>query len=140
MYLTAQRVISSSGENGINGFLYEHGDVAWETPPDPTSESIGKLVHSFITVPPGNNHVMSFVDVVAPDGTPYERIGEQIAAWIATKVIDRRPLPWADVVEDMRFGLDMTATYARAWKSEVAALIAACRMTHERYELPTESP
>lgn len=135
MYLTAQRVISPSGENGINGFLYEHGTVAWETPPDPASESAGKLVHSFITVPPGSNRVVSFVDVVAPDDTPYERIGERIASWIAARVIDRRPLPWTDVVEDMRFGLNMTATYARAWKLEVAALIAACRMTHERREL-----
>lgn len=84
--------------------------------------------------------VSSFVDVVAPDGTSYERIGEKIAAWIAAQVIDRRPLPWNDVVEGMRFGLDMTATYARTWKTEVAALIAACRLTRERHEIPQESP
>lgn len=140
MYLTAQRVISPSSEIGINGFLYEHGTVAWETPPDPTSESVGKLVHSLITVPPGSNRVVSFVDIVAPDGTPYERIGTQIATWIAAKVIDRRPLPWADLVEDMRFGLDMTTTYARVWRLEVAELLATCRMTHERRELPEETP
>ena len=36
----------------------------------------------------------------------------------------------------MRFGIYMTATFAKVWKSEVARLLTTCQMTCERYTLP----
>lgn len=136
MYLTAQRVISPNDENAINGFLYEHGAVTWETPPAPIAGAIGELVHTFILVPQGGNKVMSYIDVVAPDGTPYERIRERIFPWMVTRASARQSLPWTDVVEDMRFGLHMIAAYAKVWKSEVTRLLTMCQMTLDRYTLP----
>ena len=136
MYLTAQRVISPSGENGINGFLYEHGTVTWEKPPEPIKNAIGELVHTFIMVTPGNNQVMSYVDVIAPDNTPYARIRERIFPWFSAQACAQQPLPWTGIVEDMRFGLHMTAAYAKAWKSEVTKLIAVCQLTLDRCTLP----
>jgi len=139
MYLTAQRVISSSDENGINGFLYEHGAGAWELPPEPIAGSIGELVHTFIMVTPGDNKVVSFLDIVAPDGTPYDRVRALILSWLAAQASVSQPLPWTGVVESMRFGLHMTATYAKLWKSEVAKLLTACQMTLD-HAADTEGP
>lgn len=135
MYLTAQRVISPGGENGINGFLYEHGAIAWGTPPQPIAGSIGELVHTFIMVPPGNNKVVSYVDVVAPDGTSYESIRDRIFPWLEAQP-STQPLPWTGVVEDMRFGLHMVASFAKVWRSETARLLTTCKVTFDRYKLP----
>jgi hypothetical protein len=137
VYLTAQRVISTGGESGINGFLYEHAVTRWgTTPPELIDGAIGELVHTFILVPPGDNKVVSYVDIVAPDGTTYDRIRAQIVPWMATQARERPSLPWTGVVEDMRFGLHMTETYAKAWKPEVAKLLLTCQMTLDRYTLP----
>jgi hypothetical protein len=139
VYLTAQRVISAGGESGINGFLYEHGTVAWETPPEPIGGAIGELVHTFIMVPQGGNKVMSYVDVVAPDGTLYESIRERVFPWMVAQASAGHSLPWTGVVEDMRFGLHMISTYAKTWKSEVAKLLMTCQMTLDRYTLPAST-
>lgn len=136
MYLTAQRVISPSRENGINGFLFEHGTVAWALPPEPITGAIGELVHTFILVPPGGNKVMSYVDIIAPDGTPYDRIHNRIIPWMAARASAQQGLPWTSDDEDMRFGLHMVSAYAKAWKSEAAKLLLACQMTLDRYTLP----
>ena len=142
MFLTAQRVISPGGENGVNGFLYEHGDVAWETPPEPIAGSIGVLAHSFLSVTPtGDNKVVSYLDIVAPDGTSYPRVRELIVPWLAAQTAEKQVLPWTGVIEDVRFGLHMTAAYTRAWRAEVARLMLVCQMTLDRYEMPaTEEP
>ncbi len=136
MFLTAQRVISSRGENGINGFLYEHGAVVWEAPPEPIAGSIGELVHQFILVTPGDNKIVSFLDIVAPDGTPYVSVRELIVPWLVAQASAQQPLPWTGIVESMRFGLHMTAACAKLWKSEVSKLLTACQMTLDRYTLP----
>lgn len=135
MYLTAQRVVSSGNENGINGFLYEHGVVAWDPPPDPVSgmgDAIGELVHSLISVTPGDNRVVSYVDIVAPDGTPYEGVFLPIFTWMTERSSAREPFPWVGVVGDMRFGLHMVSAYAKTWREEVSRLLSACQMTLER--------
>jgi hypothetical protein len=94
MYLTAQRVISPRGENGINGFLYEHEAAnAWETPPELIVGACGVLVHSFILVTQGGNNVVSYVDIVAPNGTSYAHICERLVLWLATKAAEQQPLP-----------------------------------------------
>jgi hypothetical protein len=72
MYATAQRV-SRNGHTGVNAFLYLHGqDFVW--PEDASSlpeQGPGTLTErQSISIPPGQNPVHSFLDVVAPDGTP----------------------------------------------------------------------
>lgn len=133
MYLTAQRVVSPSGENGINGFLYKHDVVAWDIPPEAVTGSVGELVHAFIVVPQGGNNVMSYVDVVAPDGTPYDRIRTQISSWMMEQASAQLPLPWTGVTENIRFGLHMVSTYAKDWRREATQLLMACQMTIDEY-------
>jgi hypothetical protein len=78
MYATAHRV-SRNGQTGINAFLYLHGrDFPW--PEDasslPDTEPGMPTDRQSISVPPGNNPVHSYLDVVAPDGTPRSSILE----------------------------------------------------------------
>lgn len=91
MYIASQRVRSAAGLNGINTFYHEHngvdgGDLDWEhvnldrlleNPP-------GKPVSESIEVTPGQNHVLSYLDVICPDATP---ISDVLAAIKATKSI-----------------------------------------------------
>lgn len=72
MYATAHRV-SRNGQMGVNAFLYLHGqDFPW--PEDasslPEAEPGTPTDRQSISVPPGSNPVHSYLDVLAPDGTP----------------------------------------------------------------------
>ena len=138
MYLTAQRVISPGGEDGINGFLYEHGEP-WDIPPEPADGAVGELVHTLITLPPGGNKVMSYIDIVAMDGTPYDRIHARLIPWIVERCRGEVPMPWAGACEDMRFGFHMARPYAIAWRTEASRLITACRMTLAEFR-PRQPP
>lgn len=71
MYATAHRV-SRAGQSGINTFLHLHGQ-AFSWPQDarnlPETNS-GELKGQWIQLKPGGNQVHSYLDVLAPDGTP----------------------------------------------------------------------
>lgn len=75
MYATAQRVRTSKGVVGINAFLHEHGEESQELNWSTISISQisdynpGKMVAQLAEVVPGGNSVLSFLDVLAPDGT-----------------------------------------------------------------------
>lgn len=132
MYLTAQRVISPEGNNGINAFLYEHGQNAWEAPPELVPGSFGTLMNmSLLVTPVGANEVVSYVDIVAPDGADWEIVSRQLFDWTKGQASAKSPLPWSAVMGDYRFVLHMTAFYAKDWKSEVGVLIGACRRALE---------
>lgn len=85
MYATAQRVRSEEGREGVNGFLHLHGeDFPW--PPEPwrlPEQEPGDQVGEYIEVPPGGNTVRSYLDVLAPDGTPASEIDAALAGlWL----------------------------------------------------------
>jgi hypothetical protein len=75
MYVTAHLVRSPGGDEGINGWIHEHGSIPWPTslpdilklvetnPGEPLRESLGLC-------PVGGNSVLAYLDVLAPDGTP----------------------------------------------------------------------
>lgn len=75
MYATAHRVRTSQGAIGINAFLHEHGEagqaINWSTASISriTDHDPGALVAQTTEIAPGGNAVLSFLDVVAPDGT-----------------------------------------------------------------------
>lgn len=76
MYATAQRVRSRAGAVGINGFLHVHGvHFLWPEQPWllPERDS-GAQTHEHIEVPPGGNEVISYLDVLAPDGAAPEEV------------------------------------------------------------------
>lgn len=75
MYATAHRVRTSQGAIGINAFLHEHGEegqaINWSTVSISriADHEPGALVAQATAVAPGGNSVLSFLDVLAPDGT-----------------------------------------------------------------------
>ncbi|HEX5752511.1 MAG TPA: hypothetical protein VFZ09_40270 [Archangium sp.] len=72
MYATAHRV-SRNGQTGVNAFLYLHGrDFPWPENASslPDTKPGTPTDRQSISVPPGSNPVHSYLDVVAPDGTP----------------------------------------------------------------------
>ena len=122
MYVTAHRVRRpSSGAEGINAFLHTHGGCEWEAPPAPEHEP-GELIDSIIDpiVPPPGNRVRSYIDVVAPDGTPTQRI---LNAFTEVVAFEPRALPFEVRVGDVWFRASMEDTLAAAWQPELALLM-----------------
>jgi len=81
MYLTAQRVRNLSGKMGINVLLHRHGaqdipGMSWQDPDvELVAESFpGSVVAQNLEIPPGKNHVMSYLDVVTDDSVEAEHI------------------------------------------------------------------
>ena len=140
MYLTAQRVRAPDGKIGVNGFLYEHAaDVTWSEPPKPAAGSVGELVHSFLMVPPGGNQVLSFIDIVAPNGMSYAALDTRIRAWL-TAGTPEQPLPWTWSDAEVRLGLHMVSAYVKAWRAEAGRLLATCQLTIDRYTRDSTQP
>ncbi len=82
MYLTAHRLVTPLGDEGVNAFLHLHGDqFAWPDDPAPLATSNpGEIVERNTEVPPGGNRVLAYLDVLAPDGTPAAEIRAALLA------------------------------------------------------------
>jgi len=81
MYATAHRLVSPIGEEGTNAFLHLHG-AAYPWPDDPGSlieRDPGAVVERATELAPGGNRVVSFLDVLAPDGTTRAAVAEAVA-------------------------------------------------------------
>lgn len=81
MYLTAQRV-EGRGREGINAFLHDapnENETNWKLFDEGHIE-IGDLIRQRVTVPPGLNSVLSFVDLVGPG----ELTGELVRSLLDT--------------------------------------------------------
>lgn len=72
MYATAHRVLSLSGQTGINTFVHFHGaEYLWPAEPWRLPETEpGTLSREQVEVRVGGNRVRSYLDILAPDGTP----------------------------------------------------------------------
>lgn len=116
MYLTAHYVRSKSRIEGINAFLHHHGPhFAW---PDDASaladEEPGKIVRERVDLPRGFNHVRSYLDVLAPDGTPNAKLTAAITA--LTSALDDQPNPTVFTHGNVtiRFGVELGLERLRA--------------------------
>ncbi len=78
MYVTAHRVTKdATGETGINAFLFRHGSPRplvtdnWtqDQVDNVTYQNPGILVKQKLNVSAGSNMVLSYLDIIAPDGT-----------------------------------------------------------------------
>ncbi len=73
MYITAQRVISEEGQQGINSFFHLHRPNKQPKPATPSDvvsvaeSNTGKLIKDQVEIKPGGNRVRSYLDIVAPD-------------------------------------------------------------------------
>ena len=84
MYITAHRVQNAAGLEGVNAFVHRHGDCSW--PVDASrmpEENPGVLAMQRIELPPGGNAVVSYLDVLAPDGWPWEQVDQALTGlWL----------------------------------------------------------
>ena len=97
MYLTAQRVrVTRGGQGGINAFVFRHGSVGanvnWEAPDfdELITRNPGDLVARSTQVRPGGNHVLSFLDVLAPDAVTGHELGEAFQDMSITMPLEAR--------------------------------------------------
>jgi hypothetical protein len=125
VYLTAQRVVAvSSGDEGINAFHHRHAQQ-WNGPP-PTSipdTNPGKLVNRAIEVAPGGNSVRSYLDIIAPEATPWSDIREALVAVAANCATT--PFPWSSVIGNIKILASMDPRLSPSWQSELALLYQA---------------
>jgi hypothetical protein len=92
MRLTAQRVASPEGKEGINAFCYLHGPQTWlDEPPADVINNPGHLAHSHVEVLPPGNRVRSYLDVLAPDHVPSDKIARDVIDAVA--LLFNRSLP-----------------------------------------------
>ena len=123
MYLTAQRVRHPEGPEGINAFYYQSGvDVmAPEFRPQRTPDADpGELVHEIITLAPPGNRVRSYLDIVAPDGTPAVTIRRAFAT--AAGTAQPIELPFAVDASPCWFRFGAEQALAAMWRQELRML------------------
>lgn len=75
MYVTAHRVRDGRGTEAVHAFIHEHGPVEWPTDVVDWPETHpGKLVGQRTTLRVGGNTVLSYLDVLAPDGARTDEV------------------------------------------------------------------
>ena len=122
MYVTAQHVLApASQREGVNAFLYLHGDIPWGEPPAPEDDP-GELHSKLVSVDPPGNRVRSFLDIVAPDTMSPTRIRESFAQFLEAS--QGAPLPWSMRIGHclIRFGVE--GALEPTWQDELADLFA----------------
>jgi hypothetical protein len=125
MYATAHRV-SRNDQTGVNAFLYLHGrDFSW--PQDasslPDTSPGTPTERQLISVPPGHNPVHSYLDVVAPDGTPRTALLEALRVFRQDVSERRNPAVFILGQVTLRFGVRIGLEAER--ESELGLLLAA---------------
>lgn len=70
-------------------------------------------------VPPGNR-VRSYLDIVAPDDTPWTEIRSAFIAFASDA--QALQMPWSGVVGRCLFRVEMDAALASQWQAELAEL------------------
>lgn len=125
MYLTAQRVLAiASGDEGINAFHHRH-PRSWIGPPPAgiPETNPGELVKREIDISPGGNRVRSYLDIIAPEETPWSDIREALLSLAAANA--STPFPWTQTSGNIRLLASMEPTLAPNWQTELALLYQA---------------
>ncbi len=128
MYLSAQRVRSPRGESGVNVLLFRHGEAVPgailglpvpETLARVSQQQPGKLFASRLALTPGGNSVEAFLDLVAPDDAPIERLEAAIVA-LRSRLDEERPQLRLDLVT-AEFSMNRPGEDAHARFDELAS-------------------
>lgn len=63
-------------------YQYVHGPYVWDRVPDQCLPDVnpGALVNQWLQVAPGENHIVSLLDVVAPDDVPEFDLHQRLAS------------------------------------------------------------
>lgn len=118
MKLVAQRVMSpATRTQATNAFHYVHGGLAWAGLP-PAELGHGVIQALRVELPPGGNHVLTYLDIVAPDETPTLTI---LRAFTELYDFDRPP-PFVHTVENCTFSCAMIHAFQLVWRAELIYL------------------
>jgi hypothetical protein len=130
MCITAHHVVSSNQRQGVNAFLYRHETLSGdEAPPVEITplhnQNPGTLVAQSISVAPPGNRVRSYLDIVAPDDTPWNEIRTELMAFVGR--MQPSALPWSGPSGRCHFGLGMDRELSHQWQRELAILYRAAQ-------------
>lgn len=130
MYLTSHRVVSPSGrQEGINSFFYSHGSLSWQQLPSQfIDQNPGTLVARNVSVPPPENRIRSYLDIVSPDETPWPDIWNRLNLFI--HMHQRSAMPWSGPIENCYFRIGMELSLAKQWRHELAVLYRSSQALH----------
>ncbi len=125
MFVTAQHVVSTNGAEGVNAFHFSHEARVWDglPPAEIPDQDPGVLVAQSIAVQPPGNRVRAYLDIVAPDETPWKEIRPAFITFVSEA--QRNQLPWVGVVGRCFFRLGMERAVATQWQRELAELYRA---------------
>lgn len=131
MLLSAQRVRSLEGAEGINAFCFSHGSYIWEglPPQGIPDQDPGMLVAQSITLPPPGNRVRAYLDIVAPDETPPSEVQSAFVTFVSEA--QHSTMPWIGVVGRCLFRVGMDFAIAQQWQAELARLYRAAMDVRE---------
>lgn len=120
MYACAQRVRrQSNAAEGINAFVSLHGEKSWPAEGILPEQDPGVLEYQDLqVVPPIGNRVRSYLDLVAPDGTPPNVL--ITAALRPPTVVERFPVVWMHGPVWCRLAVE--GALAHGWRQELRAL------------------
>lgn len=123
MKLSAQRVMQPSTKaQAIHAFHYTHGNnYTWDGAPPP-QVGHGTLQASHVEITPlGSNHVLTYLDVVAPDEVPTARILQAFA-----QVYDQgKAPPFRITMGNVTFESNMVHAFQLGWRQELVRLFEA---------------
>lgn len=124
MFLTSHRVVRpGTKEEGVNSFLYRHGNYVWDGYPPAQffpDQNPGELVRTHVEVSPPGNHVRSYLDIVTPDEVTEAEIRRALGAFLERA--RAQPLPWVGVIGRCFVRVGMERGLAKTWRDEIASL------------------
>lgn len=127
MYLTAHRVESPSGEDGINAFHYAHGVGLEPKEPQPgeliKDGECGILIASDYSVKPGGNRIRSYVEILTLDEVPQPDVSCALITVLASMV--KFPHEGRSRRCFVRVALDQATIERSTWPVEVGHLYRA---------------
>lgn len=121
MLLTAQRVMQPNTRlAAIHAFHYRHLQCPyiWDGPPPPDLGEATLVAQRVRLYPLGQNSVLTYLDIIAPDDVSTPRIVQAFA-----QLYDQdRPPPFSATIGNCTFEANMIHAYLLAWRQEVVVL------------------
>lgn len=123
MYLTAHRVVSPTGNEGIHAFYRTHGE-SWRGLDTDVETAPSQLVRARRELEPGGNRVRSYLDIIAPDLISPSSIITDFETWIRGEAPVQFPCQFHAMNSVVRMGVERAL--AASWRGEAQRLFYEC--------------
>ena len=130
MLLSAQRVVTTYGAQGVNSYRYEHSTGQQWPFADPVSmlgEVPVELVRHHFVVPPGGNRVRSYVEIAVPPGVSVEAVSACVHDMAHREAPPTQPVGYPAYGCAIRYVAD--AELRLAWPADFLDLSARALLT-----------